>query len=330
MDHVAIDWGARESQICVRSSDETILDSRRVRTAQLGAYLARRPPSRVIIESCTQAFSIADQARSLGHQVRVVPATLAPALGVGARCTKTDRRDAEALSSASCRIDLPSVHVPSIESRARTSLLGSRDALVRTRTLLVNSVRAHLRQDGRSIRATPSTLPARLRASGWPLPAHVESLLVVLDALHVELKRLTREVERLVHSDDVCTRLMTVPGIGPITALRFRAVLDDVSRFSSAHQVESYLGLVPGERSSSQHTHRLGITKAGSGPLRACLIQAAWCARRCRSTPPMVSWSLELEKRRGKFVAVVALARKLTGILFALWRDGTEYDPLRG
>lgn len=329
MDHVAIDWGAKESQICVRSPDETILETRRVRTAQLGEYLARRPPSRVILETCTQAFSIADQARSLGHEVRVVPATLAPALGVGARRTKTDRRDAEALSSASCRIDLPSVHIPSAESRARKQLLASRDALVRTRTLLINSVRAYLRSDGRSLRATPCTLAGRLRASGWPLPVHVESLLVMLDAVNAELKRLTREVVELAHHDAVCIRLMTVPGVGPITALRFRAVLDDVSRFCSAHQVESYLGLVPGQRSSSQSVHRLGITKAGSGPLRACLIQAAWCARRCRVIPPMVAWSLEVEKRRGKFVAVVALARKIAGVLFALWRDGTEFDPMR-
>ena len=119
---------------------------------------------------------------------------------------------------------------------------------------------------------------------------------------------------------------MTVPGIGPVTAVRFKAALDDRSRFASAHAVESYLGLVPGERSSSDSHHRLGITKAGSPALRACLVSAAWSARRSKHAPLMVQWSFEVEKRRGKFVAAVALARKLAGILFAIWRDGTEYD----
>jgi transposase len=120
---------------------------------------------------------------------------------------------------------------------------------------------------------------------------------------------------------------MTAPGVGPITAVRFRAAIDDVTRFRSAHAVGSYLGLVPGEHSSSDSQHRLGITKAGSTRLRTCLIQSAWCARRCRNTPQMVQWSLEVEKRRGKHVAIVALARKIAGILFAMWRDGKDYDP---
>ena len=139
----------------------------------------------------------------------------------------------------------------------------------------------------------------------------------------------TRAGKVLARSDELCRRLMTVPGVGPVTAVRFKAALDEQSRFRDAHRVESYLGLVPGERSSSESQHRLGITKAGSTALRACLIQAAWAARRCKDTPLMVTWSLEVEKRRGKYVAVVALARKLVGVLFAIWRDGTRYDKTR-
>lgn len=96
------------------------------------------------------------------------------------------------------------------------------------------------------------------------------------------------EVRSLAREDAICRRLMTAPGVGPITAERFRAAIDDVTRFRSAHAVESYLGLVPGEHSSSDSQHRLGITKAGSTRLRTCLIQSAWCSRRCRNTPPMV------------------------------------------
>lgn len=328
MEHIAIDWGGRQSQICVRSPDGEIVDARRVYTSRLDQYLAGRPPGRVIIETCTQAFSIADQAKRYGHDVRVVPSTLAPALGVGARKTKNDRRDAEALSRASCRIDLPSVHIPSQEARERKSICSARDMLMRARTSMVNAVRGWLRSDGRRVRGTPQYLPARVRAA-CAVPVHIEALLSVLETLNAQIRAADRALLALARGDEVCRRLMTVPGVGPVTAVRFKAALDEHARFPNAHAVESYLGLVPGERSSSDSHHRLGITKAGSRALRVCLIQGAWSARRVKPTPLMVQWSLELEKRRGKCVAAVALARKLAGILFAIWRDGTEYDPQR-
>src|SRR5215470_11246814 len=124
MEHLAIDLGGRESQICVRNSEGQILDERRWPTAALGRYLATRPISRVIVETCSGAFAVADAALALGHEVRVVPTTLVRSLGVGARRLKTDRRDARALSEVSCRIDVPSVHVPSLQARQRKTLCG--------------------------------------------------------------------------------------------------------------------------------------------------------------------------------------------------------------
>jgi len=100
-----------------------------------------------------------------------------------------------------------------------------------------------------------------------------------------------------------------------------------VERFENAHRVEAYLGLVPGEHSSSTREHKLGITKAGPSALRRTLVQAAWSARRARGNHPMQEWANEIEKRRGKRIATTALARKLAGILYALWRDGTTYKP---
>jgi transposase len=141
MEHLAIDLGGKESQICVRSSDGQIVEERRCRTATLPAYLATRPRSRVVVETCSEAFGIADAALSIGHEVRVVPGTLVRSLGVGARRVKTDRRDAQVLSEVSCRIDLPSVHVPSRQARERKTMCGMREALVGARTKLVNTVR---------------------------------------------------------------------------------------------------------------------------------------------------------------------------------------------
>src|SRR5262245_41711158 len=115
MEHLAIDLGSRESQICVRSSDGTILKEERVGTKSLGRYLAKRARSRVVVEACAEAFAVADAAMQAGHETVIVPATLAPSLGVGERGIKTDTRDARNLSEASCRMSrLPSVHVPTV------------------------------------------------------------------------------------------------------------------------------------------------------------------------------------------------------------------------
>ena len=332
MEHLAIDLGGRESQICVRSSDGQILEERRCRTGALAGYLAGRPPSRVIVETCSEAFAIADAALGVGHEVRVVPGTLVRTLGVGARRLKTDRRDARVLSEVSCRIDLPSVHVPSRQARERKTLCGMRDVLVGARTKLINSVRGWLRAEGRRPRGGEvSTFSARVRALSLeaPLPSYVERQLRTLDRLSGEIREADRELAATAKADPIAPRLMTVPGVGPATAVRFVAALDEISRFPGAHAVESYLGLVPGEDSSAERRRRTSITKAGPTALRWCLVQAAWAARRARRKDPMHRWADEVEKRRGKRVAVLALARKLAGILFAIWRDGTVYEPRR-
>jgi transposase len=137
------------------------------------------------------------------------------------------------------------------------------------------------------------------------------------------------QLRQFVKTDTTCQSLMTVPGVGPVTAARFRAAIDDASRFSSAHGVQSYLGLTPGERSSSERQRRTGITKAGPSAPRRMLVQSAWAAFRSYPNDPMVQWAKRIAERRGKFVAVVALARKIAGIMFALWRDGTTYRSER-
>jgi transposase len=120
---------------------------------------------------------------------------------------------------------------------------------------------------------------------------------------------------------------MSVPGIGPLTALRFVAAIDDVQPFSNAHSVAVYLGLTPGEHSSSQRKHRTGITKAGCAPVRRVLVLAAWQFKRSRPLDPIAQWAKGIEERRGKLVATVALARKLSAVLYAIWRDGSRYEP---
>lgn len=332
MDHVAIDLGGRESQVCVRASDGAVVEERRMPTRSLTQWLNDRATSRVIMETCSESFEIADRAIARGHDVRIVPSTLVKSLGVGARRTKNDRRDAQVLSEASCRIELPSVHIPSPAARKRKLLCGTRDALVASRTQLINCVRGWMRLSAQSLsKGYPVTFPRRVREKLGPgIPACIERLLVCIEALSAQILAADKDLDQEAADDTVCMRLMTVPGVGPVTALRFAATVDRIDRFQTAHTLQSYLGLVPGEHSSGDRTRRLGITKAGATATRVALIQAAWSARRYRKDHPMVRWAAEIETRRGKHIAAVALARKIAGILYAIWRDATTYNPFRG
>ncbi len=331
MEHLAIDLGGRESQICVRSSDGQILEERRCGTAALAGYLASRPRSRVVVETCSEAFSVADAALAVGHDVRVVPAALVRSLGVGARRLKTDRRDARVLSEVSCRRSAVGACAQSASPAAQDDV---RDA---------GRPGRHPHQTGQHrarMAAGRGTPPARRRGlhvfGSRPCaiprgraPQLCRAAARTIDALNHEIGEADRELAATTKADPIERRLVTVPGVGPATAVRFVAALDEISRFSGAHAVESYLGLVPGENSSAERRRRIGITKAGPTALRWCLVQAAWAARRTRRRDPMHRWADEVEKRRGKRVAVLALARKLAGILFAIWRDGTVYEPRR-
>ena len=194
----------------------------------------------------------------------------------------------------SCRIDLPSVHVPSRQARQRKTMCGMREALVGASTKLLNTVRGWLRAEGRRPRGGDvRTFSARVRVlcADTTLPTYVERQLRTIESLTQEISDADRELAPTAKADPIARRLMTVPGVGPSTSVRFVAPLDEISRFSGAHVVESYLGLAPGENSSSERQRRTSITKAGPTALRWCLVQAVWAARRTRRKDPMQRWA---------------------------------------
>lgn len=331
MNHVAIDLGSKASQICIRRADGTIAQQGKLPTKELAAHFATWEPSRIVMETSAESFAVADSALAAGHQVRVVPSTLVRLLGIGERGIKNDQVDAQRLSKASWQTDVPSVHIPSKTAREIKSLCGARDILVETRTKLINNVRGWMRTQLWRIRtgatiSFPDRVRGHAKAKDVSLPEHVDRQLRVLSVVLEEIKAADRQLRKLAGDNEVCRRLMAVPGVGPLTALRFVAAIDDPARFASAHRVASYIGLTPGENSSSERERKTGITKAGPAALRRCLVQAAHAALRVRSVHPMIQWARRISERRGSQVARVALARKISGVLFALWRDGATYE----
>jgi transposase len=335
MDHIAIDLGTRESQVCVRSEQGEIVEERRIATRpeKLRRFLEGRSKSRVIVETGAEAFWVAEIALECGHDARVVPSMLAPSLGVGRRGQKSDQRDARVLSETSCRLEMPTVHIPTVETRRLQSRLGMRQALVRSRTKLINVTRAYLRTIGeRAPIRSAEKLIVTLREKLADVAPHLEPLLQAIEALNRSIDQFDEELEKQAGNNELAQRLQTVPGVGVVTSLWFIATLDVASRFRNGAAVGSYVGLVPSEHSSGVKQRKGAITKAGSPSMRGVLVQASWAALRSRRhhNDPMVCWARGIAKRRGKKIAVVALARKLSGILFAIWRDGSRYDAVRG
>jgi transposase len=333
MEHIAIDLGGRESQICIRNDVGEILREMRFPTARLEGLLASaQPGARVLLETSAEAFQVAQWARQHGHEPRVVPSSLVRALGVGERRLKNDRRDARKLSEMDCRMDVPSVHIPSARSRDRQAEVTSRQALVEARTQLVNTVRSYTRTKAMPrVKATPETLAKNMRllVSSTPggIPDHVERILLIIEELNARIDEADKALKELAEQDPVCKVLQTMPGVGPVTSICFATAIDEVSRFESKDNLASYLGLTPGENTTGFKTKRTGMTKAGSSRVRWTLNQAAWTMVRCRPNDPIVLWFQQVAGRRGKKIAIAALSRKMAGILYAMWRDQKPYNP---
>jgi transposase len=174
---------------------------------------------------------------------------------------------------------------------------------------------------------------AKLAALPLPptLTAELAPLVALLPALDREIAAADARLAQYLAADPLVRRLATAPAIGPVTATAFVATLDDITRFSGAHQVEAYLGLVPSERSSGERQRRGRITKAGNTRMRWLLVEAAWRVLRSprADAAPLRVWAEHIALRRGKRIAVVALARRLAGVLYAMWRDGTAYQVPR-
>jgi transposase len=193
---------------------------------------------------------------------------------------------------------------------------------------------ALVRGEGLRVRSgAPEQFLTRLEALPLPpaLHATLTSTRALLTTLDAEIRQADEAVRQIVAHDPVVARLTSAPGVGPVTAAAFVATLDRADRFAGAHQVESYLGLVPSEDSSADSHRRGHITKAGNPRMRWLLVQAAWAVWHSKQSDaqPLRGWAQRIAHRRGRSVAVVALARRLAGILFAMWRDETPFERAR-
>jgi transposase len=154
----------------------------------------------------------------------------------------------------------------------------------------------------------------------------IEPLLVAREALAAQFSLLDKAVRDKARDDAACRRFMTIPGVGAIVAMTFRAAIDDPSRFRSSKTVGASFGLTPRRYQSGETDRSGGITKAGDGSVRAALFEAAHVMLvRTATWTPLKSWAMRVAKRRGAKRAKVALARKLAVIMHRMWIDGADF-----
>lgn len=333
MGYGAIDLHKRRSQIRIVRAEGSIVLDRKIDTTrdEFARVFGERAPMRILIESSTESEWVAQSLEALGHEVIVADPNYLPMYGSRSRKIKTDRRDVAALAEA-CRTGIyRRAHRASAPARDLRRTLRVRSHLVGVRSGAISLLRSLLRQEGvRLASGSAERVLDRLERVSLPpaLTVAVQPLQALIMQLNTTLAEADAAVDARASADPLAQHLMTAPGVGRVVALTYQAVMDTPARFGgSAGRASAFLGLVPSEDSSAERQHKGHITKTGPSDLRALLVQASWVIWRGRSAAglPLRTWAQALAARRGRRIAIVALARRLSRILYALWRDGTDF-----
>jgi transposase len=247
-----------------------------------------------------------------------------------AQINKTDRNDARGMAQM-MRVGLyHPVHVKTLRSQKLRMLLTHRKLLQSKSIAIDNDLRATLRNFGLKVGIVgQAKFEARIKELIEDLPdlaVLVEPLLIVRRILREQIDILHRRLLVIVRDDDVCRRLMTVPGVGPVVALTYRATVDVPARFRHSKAVGAVFGLTPSQYQSGE-VNRIGaISRCGDEMMRMMLYEAAQIVL-VRSTKWswLKAWAMKIARHRGMKKAIVALARRLAVIMHRIWVDGTEF-----
>jgi transposase len=331
MRSVGLDLGARHIALCEVEGGKVVSRESARRVTELERRLGpETPPARVAFEACREGWHVHDLLVSWGKEPVMLDTTRVRQIGVGQHGRKNDALDAEAMAMALDAGRVPTAHVLTPERRALRAKLSVRGELVEMRARQVTVLRGLARAVG-VLLPTSSTDGFLEKLAGAPLDAAtralVAPLVATLKSAQEQLVLVDNELAQIAKRDPIICLCATAPGVALIVAAVFVSVIDEAKRFRNAHAVGAYLGLVPGEDTTGGKRRLGSITKQGNTYARAMLVQSAWQILRAGDKEdPLHRWASHVAKVRGKKIAAVALARKLAGVLWAMWRDGTVYD----
>jgi transposase len=284
---------------------------------------------RIGLEACSPSAWLYEGLAAAGPPAVCIETRRAKA-AMGAMPNKTDRNDARGIAQIMRTGWYRAVHVKSPACRSWRALLAARRLVLNKMRDVENGLRALLREAGLKLgRPARKELAARVRelTAGDPvLSAVAEPLLAVVEVMSRELARLTKQILAVVRDEPVCRRLMGVPGVGPLTALAFRAAIDRPDRFRRSRDVGAHLGLTPKRYQSGETDVQGGISRCGDELARTALYEAAHSLLvRSRRWSSLRAWGMQVAKRRGMARARVAVARKLAVVPHRVWADGAEF-----
>jgi transposase len=334
MNHYAgLDVSLEETAICVVDGTGRIVKEARAASEPEALIAALRaidlPLERVGLEACSLTAWLHDELCAAGLPAVCIETRQANAT-MKTMPNKTDRNDARALAQIMRTGWFRQVHVKSRQARLWRSLLVARRTVLNEMRAIENVVRAVLREAGLKLgtpgRAAFAGRVRELAGDDRAVMPIVAPLLAILATMLAELARLTKQVLELARGEEVCRRLMSVPGGGPITALTFRATIDRPDRFRRSRDVGAHLGLTPSRYQSGETDISGRISRCGDELARTSLYEAAHTLLvRSRKWSALRAWGMKVAKARGMARARVAVARKLAVILHRMWSDGTEF-----
>jgi transposase len=308
-----------------------VVPARRQARPKLVTWLANLPPCLIGMEASCGAHHLARTLQAQGHTVRLLPGqAVKPFRGA----MKNDAADALAIAEAVRRPGLRPVAVKSEAQLDVQAIHRVRAQLVRTRTATINQIRGLLRERGITVPQGPHRLAhglAELLGEPAATSATLHALLLRARAawrrLDTEIGELDRQLLAHARTDARCRRLMTIPGLGPITATALVAAVDDGRAFGRARDLAAWLGLVPRQHSTGGRARLGGITKGGNRYLRTLLVHGARTLRRSRQARSgrLGAWLAALERRAHSNKVTVALANKLARIAWAVLTRNASY-----
>lgn len=340
---VAVDLAKSVFQLAVADATWRVVDKQRLTRTQFERWFANRAVSLVVMEACGSAHHWARWLSALGISVRLLPPAYVRAY---VKRNKTDAADACALLEAARCADLIPVKMKSVEQQALQGLHRTRSLWMATRTARINALRGFCRefgiviaqgsrlgveQIGRVLADPHSALPALIRGT-------MTLLIEEIRLLEVRIAQLERELGALARQSTASTTLLSIPGVGLLTATAMVAATSgDVRHFRDARHFASWFGLTPKEYSSGSTRYLGRISKRGDRYLRMLLthgaravLRAAELARRAgRALNPLQQWALAVQARSNHNKAACALANKLARICYATLRDGEPYSVER-
>ena len=335
---VAVDLAKTVFELAIANAQWRITARQRLNRGQFARFLAQTSATHVVMEACGMAHYWGRVAQRHGHRVTLVPpAYVRPYV----RRNKTDRADAEAILEAVRSGETPSVPVKRSEQQALVAVHRVREQWMTTRTARINTLRGILREQGLLLpagaRAALQAVPTILEDAEAPLPMHLRQVLASVHAEVREIEARIGDLERTLHdlaaADPVVTRLRTIPGIGLLTATALVGSVGHIHAFRRARQFASWLGLTPREHSSGLRRRRGSITKHGDVYLRcllthgarAVLLMAQRRATRGQPLSRLHRWAVTVRDRRGHNTATIAVANKLSRIVWAVWQKDVPF-----